>query len=172
MEQFYLPDLKCTSEELFEFLNAIFQTILFNRAIGEVEPRDKKIKNYDIYYVRVKDQEISQKLESEINRFIQKLLNSESKQGEFKLQFYVSKLWSLVGKTWEEWILKVEVVKYQTNENNLFKIKKKTKSLMFEILKKIIDYINLTLSKEDYFPKDQDSDGAIPFKFKYESTIF
>ncbi|KAJ3444845.1 hypothetical protein M0813_14199 [Anaeramoeba flamelloides] len=174
MEQIYLDSIKCVSGDAYEIIASIFHTILFNRAVGTVKPKDHKIEGYEICYVSVSDQGINERLSTEIKKFVKKLNASESKAGEFKLHFTKPVMWSFSSQTWEEWILEIKIIEQQLQqeeESNNENFGKGIREQVKKIFKKIITHVNFTLSNQDYFPQIKDSENPIPFKFKFETTI-
>lgn len=112
-----LPLLEVEPHQVTEVLRCVMHTILFNRALGQVRPREIDSELFDVTYVNCGDPEVDAKIEARISEFS---LHAEKRLGEVS-QLYLSffeKRKRQVGwfgkqderMCWEQWYINIRVI--------------------------------------------------------------
>lgn len=78
-ETLNLPLIEVEPHQVRELLRCVLHTVIFNRALGHVRPRDVDSELFDITYVHCGDEEVDRRVEARINEFCQ---FAERKTGE------------------------------------------------------------------------------------------
>jgi hypothetical protein len=78
-ETLNLPLIEVEPHQVRELLRCVLHTIIFNRALGHVRPRDVDSELFDITYVHCGDEEVDRRIEAKISEFCQFI---ERKTGE------------------------------------------------------------------------------------------
>ena len=78
-EQLNLPLIEVEPHQVRELLRCVLHTIIFNRALGHVKPRDVDSQLFDVTYVHCGDEEVERRVEAKIGEFCQFV---ERKAGE------------------------------------------------------------------------------------------
>lgn len=110
-----LPTLEVEPHQVREVLRCLLHTIVFNRALGHVEPKDIDSELFDVTYVHCGDQEVDTKLEAKISEFCAFAEKRPGETAQLVLSFYETKKRQVnwFGKedrvVWEQWVLNVVV---------------------------------------------------------------
>jgi hypothetical protein len=117
-EVFDLKDLDVEHYQIREVLRCILHTIMFNRALGLVRPRDVDSELFDITYVQCGDASIEKKIEERIDHFCGWVEKHPARKGQVCLSFYNEKkskqIWfsrQVERQYWEQWNVHLNVVK-------------------------------------------------------------
>lgn len=185
-KQHVLPEIEVDAFQVKETLRILLHTILFNRALGPVTPREYDSDLFDITYVRCGSVEADKTIEEKIELFVQStkhVSSSELHRGQVLLSFYERKVKrSFLGLLpseekiyWEQWVFPVLINKRSRtggasgspgavdSERRQLVTENSLKTNMF----KIIELIN---KERDHVP-DVNLNSKEPEVFSYEITI-
>jgi len=115
-EVFYLNELEVEHYQIREVLRCILHTIMFNRALGLVRPRDVDSELFEITYVQCGDSATEKKIEEKIDHFLSWVEKYPNKKSRVCLSFYEtrSKHMAWFSKVerlyWEQWCIQLHVV--------------------------------------------------------------
>eukprot|EP00877_Chromochloris_zofingiensis_P011959 jgi/Chrzof1/7016/Cz02g07220.t1 len=108
---------ECELHQVREVLRCVLHTIIFNRALGHVKPRDVDSELFDITYVNCNDLEVDARVEAKISEFCQFIERRPQEVAQLCLSFYEPRRRQLgwFGKRderlyWEQWCVNICVV--------------------------------------------------------------
>mmetsp|Transcript_18787 Transcript_18787/g.40429 ORF Transcript_18787/g.40429 Transcript_18787/m.40429 type:complete len:213 (-) Transcript_18787:522-1160(-) len=115
-EVFNLPLVEAEPHQLREVLRCIIHTILFNRALGFVKPKDVDSELFDITYVQVGDPEVELMVESKLTEFCSVAEKRPAELVQLCLSFYEKRRKQAWFGTkderlyWEQWCINISVL--------------------------------------------------------------
>lgn len=192
-EVFYLKELEVEHYQTREVLRCILHTILFNRALGLVRPRDVDSELFEyITYVQCGDTAIEKKIEEKIDHFLSWVEKYPNKKSRVCLSFYETRnkhmAWfSKVERLyWEQWCIQLHVVPpsplkakkfYDSSQSGETGVLPQTEALMDErqrrhtkleaALREVISQVLLIVNeKKDHIPPVLQPDVVISFPFE------
>eukprot|EP00245_Coleochaete_scutata_P005555 TRINITY_DN19205_c0_g1_i1.p1 TRINITY_DN19205_c0_g1~~TRINITY_DN19205_c0_g1_i1.p1 ORF type:complete len:220 (+),score=55.91 TRINITY_DN19205_c0_g1_i1:109-768(+) len=119
-EVFDLSELEVEHYQIREVLRCILHTIMFNRALGVVRPKDVDSELFDITYVQCGDAVIEKKIEEKIDHFCGWVEKHPNKKGQVCLSFYEKRSRQSAWFTskeerlyWEQWFVHLHVIRPQ-----------------------------------------------------------
>ncbi|GLC42779.1 hypothetical protein PLESTB_001417200 [Pleodorina starrii] len=111
-----LPVLELESHQIREALRCVLHTIIFNRALGYVIPKDVDSELFDITYVQCGDPGVEAKVESRISDFCTQVEKKPAELHQLQLSFYETRRKQAWFGTqderlyWETWVISVLVL--------------------------------------------------------------
>jgi autophagy-related protein 101 len=112
-----LPIVEAGPHQLREILRCLIHTIVFNRTLGYVKPRDVDSELFDITYVKCDDPEIEAKVETSISDICSSVDRRPADHAvQLCLAFYeLRKKAAWFGSKderlyWEQWFIKIQVL--------------------------------------------------------------
>lgn len=129
-ELFNLPVLEVEPHQVREVLRCVLHTILFNRALGQVRPRDVDSELFDITYVKCGDAEVEAKVEGRISEFCTHAEKRPADTAQLYLSFFEKRKRQVgwFGKQdermcWEQWRINIRIISppdlYSTEPNSV-----------------------------------------------------
>lgn len=115
----HLPTLGVEQHQLKEILRCILHTIIFNRALGPVEPREVDSELFDVTYVQCGDSRVTHRVEEKINHLCAWAEKHPGRKSQTCLSFYEKRKrqnWLGIGGSqeerlfWEQWCINFEVL--------------------------------------------------------------
>ncbi|EIE19548.1 DUF1649-domain-containing protein [Coccomyxa subellipsoidea C-169] len=112
-----LPVLELEQHQVREVLRCVLHTIIFNRALGPVRPREVDSELFEITYVQCGDTLVERVIEEKIDQFYGWVEKHPGKRGQVSLAFFEKRKtqrWSLIGGKqeerlyWEQWHAKLQ----------------------------------------------------------------
>ncbi|KAG0606675.1 hypothetical protein M758_9G159600 [Ceratodon purpureus] len=189
-EVFYLKELEVEHYQIREVLRCILHTIMFNRALGLVRPRDVDSELFEITYVQCGDSATEKKIEEKIDHFLAWVEKYPNKKSRVCLSFYETRnkhmAWfSKVERLyWEQWCIQLHVVpppvsrsssarkifdSAQLGDNGeLMRDEQQRRHATLEAaLREVITQVLLIVNeKKDHIPPVQQPDVVISFPFE------
>lgn len=113
-EQFTLEELEVEPYQLREVLRCLLHTILFNRALGPVRPKEEYVELFDATYVRCDDRLYEKSVEEKIEQFM-RTFDQKNLTRQLCLSFYEKrdkKIWFTKQEEkllWEQWLVTITV---------------------------------------------------------------
>eukprot|EP00164_Ancoracysta_twista_P003773 GFYU01005058.1.p1 GENE.GFYU01005058.1~~GFYU01005058.1.p1 ORF type:complete len:199 (-),score=33.24 GFYU01005058.1:454-1050(-) len=169
--QFDLPELTVQPHQVKEVLRCLCQTILFNRALGSLRPRDVDSDLFDITYPRCGDPAMDRLVESKIEEFVRFLDKNDYRKGQLVLSFFerrVKKVWFSKHEEkvyWETWTMNVDITPEIDHPGERQVVHQRVEEALRECLMQIVQIVN---EKRDHIPPVTTTDVA---PFPYEITI-
>lgn len=185
-----LKELEVEHFEIREVLRCILHTIVFQRALGLVRPKDIDLELFEITYVQCGDVELEKKIDEKIDQFILWVEKHPYKKSQICLSFYEVKnkhaTWftnKIERLYWEQWYINLHVAQHpkahsskshhskvvvDPGESALEERSSRREALeasLREVLFQIIKFVN---EKRDHIPHVPTIDGV---PFPYEITI-
>lgn len=125
-ETFNLPALDVEQHHVRGVLRCLLHTIVFNRALGFVKPKDVDSDLFEITYVQCGDPHVEQLIEEKISAFITWTDRHPGKRGQVVLSFYEKRrkqAWFAKQEErlyWEQWVISINVpqTNYSVEEQN------------------------------------------------------
>ncbi|KAK9803935.1 hypothetical protein WJX72_006313 [[Myrmecia] bisecta] len=120
-ETINLPSLAVEQYQVREVLRCLLQTIIFNRALGPVRPREVDSELFDITYVQCGDEKVDAKIEEKINQFYAWVEKHPGKRGQVCLSFFEKRrkqAWFSKQEErlyWEQWCINVSIIESNTS---------------------------------------------------------
>eukprot|EP00656_Telonema_subtile_P046635 TRINITY_DN5312_c0_g1_i2.p1 TRINITY_DN5312_c0_g1~~TRINITY_DN5312_c0_g1_i2.p1 ORF type:complete len:201 (+),score=39.89 TRINITY_DN5312_c0_g1_i2:186-788(+) len=117
-EQFVLPELEVSSNEVKSVLRCVMHTIFFHRALGLARPRDVFLEKIGVTYMSCGSLEMERLVELKVNEFCEYLVRSKQQGGQMQVRFLEKKetgfLWKVLGSQddkvcWEEWVIQLRL---------------------------------------------------------------
>ncbi|GFR42788.1 hypothetical protein Agub_g3751 [Astrephomene gubernaculifera] len=111
-----LPVLELEPHQIREALRCVLHTIIFNRALGYVIPKDVDSELFDITYVQCGDPSVEARVESRITDFCAQVEKRPAELHQLQLSFYETRRKQAWFGTqderlyWETWVLSVLVL--------------------------------------------------------------
>ncbi|KAL6222525.1 hypothetical protein ACLB2K_003584 [Fragaria x ananassa] len=170
----------------------ILHTIVFNRALGLVRPKDVDLELFEITYVQCGDLDLEKKIDEKIEQFISWVEKHPNKKSQVCLSFFEVKKnkqasW-FTNKTerlyWEQWYINLNVAqtpKVHSTKSHHSKIvvdpgesaseeriarRAALESTLHEVLFQIVKFVN---EKKDHVPPIPNLEGVV--YFPHEITI-
>lgn len=115
-ETFNLPVLEVEPHQVKEALRCVLHSIIFNRALGYVQPKDVESELFDVTYVHCGDQEVDKKVEAKLNEFCTFIERKPAELHQLSLSFFeLRKKQAWFGTQderlfWEQWCVNVMVL--------------------------------------------------------------
>ncbi|KAK9948789.1 hypothetical protein M0R45_004351 [Rubus argutus] len=187
-----LKELEVEHFEIREVLRCILHTIVFNRALGLVRPKDVDLELFEITYVQCGDLELEKKIDEKIEQFISWVEKHPNKKSQVCLSFFEVKnkqgSW-FTNKTerqkyWEQWYINLNVAqnpKAHSTKSHHSKVvvdpgesaseervarRAALEATLHEVLFQIVKFVN---EKKDHVPPIPNLEGVV--SFPYEITI-
>ncbi|KAL6227288.1 hypothetical protein ACLB2K_001247 [Fragaria x ananassa] len=187
-----LKELEVEHFEIREVLRCILHTIVFNRALGLVRPKDVDLELFEITYVQCGDLDLEKKIDEKIEQFISWVEKHPNKKSQVCLSFFEVKKnkqasW-FTNKTerlyWEQWYINLNVAqtpKVHSTKSHHSKIvvdpgesaseeriarRAALESTLHEVLFQIVKFVN---EKKDHVPPIPNLEGVV--YFPHEITI-
>ncbi|BBN08366.1 autophagy-related protein 101 [Marchantia polymorpha subsp. ruderalis] len=184
-EVFYLKELEVEHYQIREVLRCVLHTIMFNRALGLVRPKDIDSELFEITYVQCGDAAIEKKIEEKIDNFVSWVEKHPNKKSQVCLSFYETRNKQMAwfsSKTerlyWEQWCIYLNVQTAQSNPKPHYgdttdvsteerdKRHAALEAALREVILQILRYVN---EKKDHIPPVMR--GADVVSFPYEINI-
>ncbi|ONK77247.1 uncharacterized protein A4U43_C02F4590 [Asparagus officinalis] len=183
-----LKELVLEPVEIREVLRCILHTIVFNRALGLVRPKDVDCELFEITYVQCGDPELEKKIEEKIDHFIGWVEKHPNRKSQVSLSFYEVKnkqpTWfsnKIERLYWEQWHINLHVVTPKihgkSHHSKASALSRETameesssrraalESSLRDVLFQVIKFVN---EKKDHIPSISNSEVI---SFPYEITI-
>ncbi|PNW80906.1 hypothetical protein CHLRE_07g334700v5 [Chlamydomonas reinhardtii] len=115
-ETYNLPVLELEPHQIREALRCVLHTIIFNRALGYVVPKDVDSELFDITFVKCGDPAVEARVESRISDFCAQVDKRPADLHQLQLSFYETRrkqAWFGMQDErlyWETWVLSVLVL--------------------------------------------------------------
>jgi len=109
ISQFSLNDLVVELNYVKEVLRCILHTIIFNRAIGLIQPVEEVVDFIDYVYVRVNDETIEKDVSEKVEIFQHMLKKKDVKEGKVIISFEHQPQggWFSQKVCWERWLINI-----------------------------------------------------------------
>jgi len=173
IEQFQFQTLVLSAFDKYdlqikESLRCLLHTIVFNRALGIVEPQDMDSDIFNLTYVMCKDDEIYHKIEDGIANFLQGFIGKKVDKGKICIAFYVTRsvpTWGIFTKEekvfWERWVIPISVSRAK-DRNSIEQRQHLREQALRESMTFIIQQVN---EKKEHIP-------PVPSNPKGKSLVF
>uniref|UniRef100_A0A7I4F0Z5 Autophagy-related protein 101 n=1 Tax=Physcomitrium patens TaxID=3218 RepID=A0A7I4F0Z5_PHYPA len=187
-EVFHLKELEVEQYQIREVLRCILHTIMFNRALGLVRPREVECELFDITYVQCGDSHTEKKIEEKIDHFLTWVEKHPDKKSRVCLSFYETRnkhvgWFSKVERLyWEQWCIQLHVLRAGPHEvkkqvydgapsgNNgetvLDERQRRNATLEAALRDVIIEVLSIVNEKKDHIPPVQQPDVVVSFPFE------
>jgi autophagy-related protein 101 len=183
-EVFYLKELEVEHYQIREVLRCILHTIMFNRALGLVRPKDVDSELFEITYAQCGDEAIEKRIEEKIDNFVQWVEKHPNRKSQVCLSFYETRnkqtAWfsSKVERLhWEQWCIYMNVVQTSQSQNKFGDVPESAleerqrrhavlEAALREVIVQILQFVN---EKKDHIPPVVSSSEVA--SFPYEITI-
>eukprot|EP00899_Mesostigma_viride_P017893 jgi/Mesvir1/26104/Mv06823-RA.1 len=185
-EVFTLPELEVELHQIKEVLRAILHTIMFNRALGLVRPRDTDSELFNITYVQCGDPAIERAVEEKIDAFVAWVERQAPaaargrKCGQMNLAFFEKRqkqLWFSHKEErlfWEQWYIPLSVVTCDSSDLNAARVcpllehSRRHRTLEPALRNTLTQILKIVNEKKDHIPPVVSSDVA---SFPYQISI-
>lgn len=181
-EVFYLTELEVEHYQLREVLRCILHTIMFNRALGLVRPRDVDSELFEITYVQCGDPVVEKRIEEKIDHFLAWVEKHPNRKSQVCLSFYETRnkqmAWFSSSKVerlyWEQWCIQLNIVQSTQGHNKPYSeavVEERSKrhsaleGALRDILLQVLQLVN---EKKDHIPPVLNTDVVA---FPYEISI-
>jgi autophagy-related protein 101 len=187
-EVFYLNELEVEHYQIREVLRCILHTIMFNRALGLVRPREVDSELFEITYVQCGDAATEKKIEEKIDLFLAWVEKHPNKKSQVCLSFYETRnkqmAWfsSKVERLyWEQWCIQLQVIPPaplrakpfydrahygDAPETMMDERQKRHAALELALRNVIMQVLQIVNEKKDHIPPVVHSDVVISFPFE------
>eukprot|EP00744_Colponema_vietnamica_P001386 GILI01002295.1.p1 GENE.GILI01002295.1~~GILI01002295.1.p1 ORF type:complete len:231 (-),score=37.09 GILI01002295.1:84-776(-) len=116
-EQFILDEIQIERFQAKEVLRCLLHSIIFNRALGVVAPRETESELFDLTFMRCGDPSVDKNVEENIEMFCNALDATNQPTGQMVLSFYERRekkmLFGLSKQeekvVWEQWVIPLRV---------------------------------------------------------------
>lgn len=126
-EVFQLPELEAEAHYVREVLRCLLHTIVFNRALGLLKPKEVDSDLFEVTYVQCGEPQVERLVEEKISSFLSWTERNPGKQGQVVLSFYEKRrkqgTWFTQQEErlyWEQWYIQLNVAptNYSFEEQN------------------------------------------------------
>ncbi|KAL3688761.1 hypothetical protein R1sor_015070 [Riccia sorocarpa] len=182
-EVFYLKELEVEHHQIREVLRCILHTIMFNRALGLVRPKDVDSDLFDITYVQCGDSSIEKKIDEKIDNFLNWVEKHPNKKSQVCLSFYETRNKQMAwfsSKTerlyWEQWCIYLNVIQAPqfdtkpyygdntgTSSEEMVSRKAALEVALREVILQILQYVN---EKKDHIPPVLRGSDVVSFPYE------
>ena len=162
-----------------EVARALIHTILFNRALGPLKPREHYCDLFDICYAKIDDIDIDRLVEDAVERLSQSLriVGNGTAKGRIAVTFYEKKKRKgFLGLTtvedqvnWEQWIISIVVNRQKLSSGADFAADRMRQAHQTEkiITQRMLQILTLVNEKKEHLPNvSLNSKKAMVFDFK------
>lgn len=173
LERIELESLQVEPYQLREVSRCLLHTILFARALGQVEPREMECEVFDVVYAKCFDRGIENMVELGVEKFHVQMERTRKDRGFLVLSFYdklQKKNWFSTKEEkrhWERWIVHFEVTRERDKSITDTETKQKQKRRQ-EALRDRIEKIIATASRRvDHIPRMPRDVSCFPFEITF-----
>ena len=178
-EEHLLDGIIVPHYQVKEVARCLIHTILFNRAMGPLKPREQYCDLFDICYAKIDSIDIDRMVEDAVDKLSQsvRVVGNGTAKGRIAVSFYEKKRRKVFfGITtteehvnWEQWIISIVVNRQKISNGADFaadrmRQARKTESEMTERILQILSLVNE--KKEHLPPVNLNGDKAMVFDFK------
>eukprot|EP00455_Lapot_gusevi_P006684 TRINITY_DN1285_c0_g7_i1.p1 TRINITY_DN1285_c0_g7~~TRINITY_DN1285_c0_g7_i1.p1 ORF type:complete len:216 (+),score=37.29 TRINITY_DN1285_c0_g7_i1:64-648(+) len=172
IESFQLEPLVLEPFQIKAVLRCLLHTIMFNRALGNVRPKEMDCEVFEIFYVRCDDAQINKAIEENVELFYRHLL--QNRKGKLTLSFYKSVtkstlIWSREEKIhWERWYIPMALApeSQTTAERNRLRA-----SCDAAVRDRIMYILSMANEKKDHLPPVHGASAiSYPFEMAFPSS--
>lgn len=162
--------------QIREVLRCLLHTILFNRALGPVRPRDVDSEVFNISYVQCGDAVVERAIEDKVNQLFSWVQKHPGKRATVLLSFYEKRykqIWFSKQEErlyWEQWRIHMEVIQPNGDvDANSESVRLQRHTAFEEVLQDaMLSILTLVNEKKEHIPPVVSSDVVC---FPYEITI-
>ncbi|GBG76793.1 hypothetical protein CBR_g23008 [Chara braunii] len=181
-EVFDLKELEVEYYQVREVLRCILHTIMFNRALGLIRPKEVESMLFDITYVQTGDPGIEKKIEEKIDQFCTWVDKHPNKKGQVCLSFFEERKISWFTRPdrlyWERWFVRLNVVRATSSAGGSFgndsatyldsaeEPNRKHATLEVAVRDTIMRILQLVNEKRDHIPPPVESTDAVTFPYE------
>lgn len=164
-----LPLLEVEPYQVTEVLRCLLHTILFNRALGTVHPREVDSQLFDITWVHCGDDGVDARVESKVSTVQTWVERNPGRDIRVCLSFFERRQqqgWFLRQEQrlyWEQWIIPIVVADYHSLEPDSARAKRK-QALQSQLEASLSSIITAVNTKRDHIPPVV-SGAALTFPF-------
>mmetsp|Transcript_28840 Transcript_28840/g.63170 ORF Transcript_28840/g.63170 Transcript_28840/m.63170 type:complete len:203 (-) Transcript_28840:509-1117(-) len=168
-----LPVLAVETYQIREVLRCLLHTIMFNRALGPVRPRDVDSELFEISYVQCGDSGVERKIEEKINNLCNWVEKHPGKRVTVLLSFYEKRfkqIWFSKQEErlyWEQWRVQLDVIRPAASDLEAQRVQRHR--LLEESLQAaLLALLKLVGERKEHIPPVVSSDTVC---FPYEITL-
>ncbi|KAN0039219.1 hypothetical protein ACTA71_001413 [Dictyostelium dimigraforme] len=155
-KQHFLKEISLQYPQLKEVVQCILHSILFQRSLGTVRPKDITLDCVDFSYVKSDDPSSSKHIEDKSEELISSITRRKAKTGQLSIFFYEKRTKTTIFSNnnnvcWEQWIISFQLVPTMDQKSLI--------SQLTDTVNKIIESVNqeksippITSSNEMPFP--------------------
>ncbi|KAM9988298.1 hypothetical protein ACTFIZ_003672 [Dictyostelium cf. discoideum] len=155
-KQYVLKEINLQYAQLKEVVQCILHSILFQRSLGTVKPKDTTLDCVDFSYVKSDDPSSSKHIEDKSEELLSSIIKRKAKTAQLSISFYEKRTKTTIFSNnnnvcWEQWIISFQLV-HAMDQKSLF-------SQLTDTINKIIENVNqeksippITSSNEMPFP--------------------
>mmetsp|Transcript_37025 Transcript_37025/g.44771 ORF Transcript_37025/g.44771 Transcript_37025/m.44771 type:complete len:206 (+) Transcript_37025:392-1009(+) len=170
-----LPVLPVENYQIREVLRCLLHTIMFNRALGPVRPREVDSELFDLAYVQCGDANVDRKIEEKIDSLCAWVEKHPGKRATVLLSFYEKRykqaLWFSKQEErlyWEQWRMHFDVIQPSALDRHSESTRVQRHAALEEALQgALLNVLRLVNEKKDHIPPVVSSDVVC---FPYEIT--
>ncbi|EGC35294.1 hypothetical protein DICPUDRAFT_87909 [Dictyostelium purpureum] len=159
--QYILEEINLQYSQLKEVVQCILHSILFQRSLGTVKPRDMTLDCVEFSYVKADDPTSSKNIEDKSEELLSSIIKRKAKTAQLSISFYEKRAKTNFFTTttenvcWEQWIISFRLVPTM-DQKTLF-------SQLTDSVNKIIENVN----QDKNIPPIQAS-NQMPFPFSIQ----
>lgn len=177
-ERFDFQEMCLESLEVRDVLRCLLHSVLFNRAMGAVAPRDAECTSMNnVAYAKINDPAIEDAVEGFIDRFLKSWHKSGSSKAQVCLGFYersVKKsVWfggSKEEKTfWERWLIPLSFVSDKPSAKTAHAREEEHAARAARLVENLLYLVRCVNEKKEHLPPSK-SASALPFHFELSFT--
>eukprot|EP01092_Planopodium_desertum_P010748 TRINITY_DN4830_c0_g1_i1.p1 TRINITY_DN4830_c0_g1~~TRINITY_DN4830_c0_g1_i1.p1 ORF type:complete len:196 (+),score=1.82 TRINITY_DN4830_c0_g1_i1:37-624(+) len=167
-EKRQVAPLMVAEEHIADVTRCLLHTIIFNRAIGVVKPKDVVLEGLEVSYVKCDNEAVETAVETKVKRFCEYFHQKKKDRGKILLTFSEKKITSSwFGRKseellpFEDWVIGIAIPSEKT-------IEYKKEDLYTELNERMMSIILLCSSTAKKLPKITSKE---PIPFPFEITV-
>lgn len=171
LEAYKLGLMDIEGFQLKEVLRCLLHTIIFQRALGTIVPKEIDCDVFDVSYARVDDAQIERAVERRIDHMYQAIVGTKTTQFTVTLRFYVnSETEGFMMKAnkrqyWEDWVIPISIATQKiTSAAERDRRHSKRQQTLRERLMYIIQMVN---AKNKHIPPVKKYVPCFPFEINF-----
>jgi autophagy-related protein 101 len=162
-----------------EVARCLIHTILFNRALGPLKPREQYCELFDICFAKIDSIDIDRQVEDAVEKLSQSLriVGDGTAKGRIAVSFFEKKkrtvFFGITTRedqvTWEQWIISIVVNRQKLSGGADFAADRSRQARQTEsiVTQRIFQILNLVNEKKEHLPVvNLNSDKVMVFDFK------